>query len=136
MGDSFKRDNNAGSGEHFCKFDQIAERVREERELAADGRQDERLGHDHDAARSKRRDRCIHASDVETEMVVADISDYRRDPYKGAPPYEAFCRRRALRRRSGQRMSAKGEALLCAGGTKSAMMMLLLAGAPRWVSKP
>src|SRR5262245_26898904 len=63
----------ATSGEHLCKFNQIAERVGEERKLATDGRQDEWLGHDHDAAQSKRRDRGIHAGDVETEMVVAAI---------------------------------------------------------------
>src|SRR5262245_46710689 len=61
------------SHEHLCEFDQIAERVSEECELAADSRQDERLGHDHDAARSKRRDRGIHVGDVETEMVIAAI---------------------------------------------------------------
>src|SRR5499425_2858526 len=66
-------DDIARSGEHLCEFDQIAERVGEESELAADGRQDERLGHDHDAARSKRRDGCIHIGDVEAEMVVAAV---------------------------------------------------------------
>src|SRR5262249_8130803 len=61
------------SGEHFGELDQIAERVGEEREPAADGGQDEGLGDDPDAARAKLADRLVDAHDVEAEMVVAAI---------------------------------------------------------------
>src|SRR5262249_22038243 len=61
------------SGQHFGEFDQIAEWVGEESELATDGGQDERLGHDQDTARAKLGYRLIYAGDVETEMVVAAI---------------------------------------------------------------
>jgi hypothetical protein len=59
--------------QHFGKFDQIAGRVGEESELAADGVQDEGLGDDHNATRAKPGDRFIHACHVEAEMVVAAI---------------------------------------------------------------
>ena len=61
------------SGQHFEELDQVTERVGEESELAADGRQDPRLGDDLDAACAKLGERFIHASNVEAEMVVATI---------------------------------------------------------------
>src|SRR5215470_8777812 len=61
------------SGQHFSQLDQIAEWVGKESEPAADGRQDEGLGDDFDAACAKLGDRFIDTRNVEAEMVVAAI---------------------------------------------------------------
>src|SRR5215468_10023884 len=61
------------SGQHLGEFDQIAKRVGEESELAADGGQNERRGDDDDATRAKLGDRFIHAANGKAEMVVAAI---------------------------------------------------------------
>src|SRR5215470_10432417 len=61
------------SGQHFSQLDQIAEWVGKEREPAADGRQDEGLSDDPDAACAKHGDRFIDTRNIETEMVIAAI---------------------------------------------------------------
>jgi len=58
---------------HFGEFDQVAERVGEESELATDGRQDPRLGDDLDTTRAKFVEGLIHAGNVEAEMVETAI---------------------------------------------------------------
>src|SRR5215469_12859126 len=58
---------------YFGEFDQVAERVGEESELATDGRQDPRLGDDLDTTRAKLGERLVYAGNVEAEMVETAI---------------------------------------------------------------
>ena len=62
------------SGNDFREFDQIAERIREEGELAADVVQLERLGNDRDAAPAQLGDACLDVGHVDAEMMQARIA--------------------------------------------------------------
>ena len=62
------------SGENLRELYKIAEGIGEEGKLAADGRKNERFGHDRHAPRTQLRDGFLHTPDVQAIVVEACIA--------------------------------------------------------------